>query len=98
MRLTRIEQETIINYNQGEDTASIYTHDPKMLRKMAQFAREDSTVVEVKHSEDWVEYYFPKRWVKIQRPRVISEENRQLMAERARKNFVKKGGEGNGGE
>lgn len=26
MNLTRYEQETTINYNEGEDTASIYTH------------------------------------------------------------------------
>lgn len=30
--LTAYERETIINYNQGDQTASIYTHDPKLIR------------------------------------------------------------------
>lgn len=27
MRLTNYERETIINFNEGEDTASVYTHN-----------------------------------------------------------------------
>ncbi len=32
MELSRYEQETIILYNQAEQTASVYTHDPKLLK------------------------------------------------------------------
>lgn len=35
LRLSRYEQETIIGYNQAEQTASVYTHDPKLLKKLA---------------------------------------------------------------
>ena len=34
MKLSKIEQETILLYNEEEATASIYTHDPKLLAKL----------------------------------------------------------------
>ena len=34
MKLSRYEQETIINYNAGEKTAWIYTRDPAVIRKL----------------------------------------------------------------
>ena len=30
MKLSLYEQETILLYNQAEDTADVYTHDPKL--------------------------------------------------------------------
>ena len=32
--MRRIEQETVINFNAEEDTASIYTADPVMIRRL----------------------------------------------------------------
>lgn len=34
MKLTKYEQETIINYNQEEDMAQIYTCDKNLIRKI----------------------------------------------------------------
>ena len=34
MKLTRLEQETIINFNAGEQTATLYTRDPAVMRKV----------------------------------------------------------------
>ena len=34
MRLTRQEQETVINFNNSSQTASIYTASPQMIRKL----------------------------------------------------------------
>ena len=34
MKLSKLEQESIILYNEEESTASIYTHDPKLKRKL----------------------------------------------------------------
>ncbi len=31
MKLSKLEQESIILYNEEESTASIYTHDPKLI-------------------------------------------------------------------
>ena len=33
MKMTRYEQETIINFNAGEQIATLYTRDPAVMRK-----------------------------------------------------------------
>ena len=37
MNLSLYEQETIINYNEEEATASIYTHNRALIRKLDKF-------------------------------------------------------------
>ncbi len=34
MKLTRYEQETILNYNAGEQAATLYTRDRAVMRKL----------------------------------------------------------------
>ena len=34
MKLTRYEEETIINFNAGDQTATLYTRDPAIMRKV----------------------------------------------------------------
>ena len=34
MKLSRYEQETIVNYNAGEHTATLYTRDKAVMRKL----------------------------------------------------------------
>ncbi len=38
MRLPRYEQETIICYNEEEETASVYTHDNRLIVKLKRLA------------------------------------------------------------
>lgn len=40
MKRSRYEQETVINYNEAEATASIYTHDPKLIQKLTRLAEK----------------------------------------------------------
>ena len=39
MKLTPIEQETILLYNQAEDTAEVYTHDRKLMEKLTRLPK-----------------------------------------------------------
>ena len=39
MKLTKYEKETIINFNEGEKEASIYTFNASLKRRLAEFAR-----------------------------------------------------------
>lgn len=39
MSLTPYEMETILLYNQEEATASVYTHDPKLIAKLKRLHR-----------------------------------------------------------
>ena len=40
MKLTKYEKETIINYNEGEQEASIYTFNPDLKRMLAEFSQK----------------------------------------------------------
>lgn len=82
MALTLYEQETIINYNREEKTASIYTHDPVLIRKLDALRQKSEAITVVREGKGWREYLCPKRWVKVSPPRVVSEENRAKLAER----------------
>ena len=36
-RLSKYEQETIINYNRGDDYCAIATYDPTLIRRLKKF-------------------------------------------------------------
>ncbi len=39
-RLTKIEKETIVLFNEGEDKANIYTHNAGLKKRLAAFAKK----------------------------------------------------------
>ena len=87
MKLSRYEQESILNYNAGERTAILYTRDKVVMRKL------DTLVVDFPDTykltgQDEVSktYSFPKSHVSYRKPRTVSTEQRerarQMMIER----------------
>ena len=85
MRLSRQEQETIINFNQAEDTAYIYTCSKAWIRHFEKVLKLEPTTV---HSYAR-EYECPKAWIKKPRkPRKLSESQRQKLRERLSKKPV----------
>lgn len=90
MQLSRYEQETVINYNQDEGTATIYTHDPALIRRLDVLVSERQEITRATQADGASAYILPKKWVKVRAPKKLSDETRQLMAERARERFHKK--------
>ena len=91
MNMARYEQETIINFNEEEKTAGIYTHNKMLRQKLAALARdrpEDCRPVKVSRSGRVVDYTIPKSWIKIVPPRIASEAQKAALA-RARKTASK---------
>lgn len=82
MNLTKYEQETIINYNNEEKTASIFTYDKSLIRKLDKRLAEMSGMKLIRRGEDFAEYSLPKKWIKVAFPRQYSDEQRAEMAER----------------
>lgn len=82
MNLTKYEQETIINYNNEEKTASIFTYDKSLIRKLDKRLAEMSDMKFIRRGEDFAEYSLPKKWIKVAFPRQYSDEQRAEMAER----------------
>lgn len=78
MKLSLLEQETILLYNQAEATADVYTHDPKLLRKLNLLAEKYPEQIIRK---DALHYIVPKRCVSVREP--YSAERRRSASERA---------------
>lgn len=85
MKLTPAERETIILYNEAEDTASVYTHDRKMIEKLKKLHEKNPSQIypEGNVRSGAVSYIVPKRCVSIRAP--YSEERRKADSERAKK-------------
>lgn len=89
MRLTKYEMETIIRFNEEEAEAVCDTCNKSLMRRLDGLSEKSSTVTVVSASEYSRTYKFPKRWIRVQMPRVLTEEERQKLSERARLNFGK---------
>ena len=74
MKLSKLEQESIILYNEEESTASIYTHDPKLKRLAEKYPD--------KVYPDRAVYAVPKSCVSVREP--FSDERRRAASERAK--------------
>ena len=82
MNLSLYEQETIINYNEEEATASIYTHNRALIRKLDKFAQErpgDCHRQKTSHEGKAVDFTVPKSWVKISPPRRLTEDQKERL-------------------
>lgn len=88
MALTKYEKETVINFNEEESAALVYTHNERLRKKLATFAEKSNDCCLIRKGEDYSEYKIPKKWLKINLPRQYSEEQRQKMADRARMNLL----------
>ena len=47
MKLSLLEQETVLLYNQAESAAEVYTHDPKLMKKLEQLAEKYPEQIEI---------------------------------------------------
>lgn len=94
MNLTRAERESILTFNEQEPSASVYTHNAALIRKLDALAvsrPEECRRVRVCHDGQAAEYELPKGWIKVSPPRQLSEAQRQatqkaLAAAQAKRN------------
>lgn len=85
MKLSRYEQESILNYNAGEQTATLYTRDKAVMRKLDTLVADfPDTYSLMEQDEISKTYSFPKTYVSYRKPRAISKEQR----ERARQMMI----------
>ncbi|MFC1872853.1 hypothetical protein ACFLYV_03960 [Chloroflexota bacterium] len=79
MYLTKNEQESVINFNQGDDKASIYTCSKPWINHLENTLGLKPSFPNSKGRE----YELPKSWLRLPRkPRVLSEEQRAKTVER----------------
>lgn len=80
-KVSKIEQETIINYNNDEKEADIFTYDKRLITKLRKRGVE---LIDV-NGDGSYSCRVPKRWIKVTPTKVVSEENRIKMSERAKR-------------
>ena len=85
MKLSRYEQETVVSYNAGEQSATLYTRDKAVMRKFDMLvAKFPDTYKLIRQDEVSKTYSFPKSFVSFRKPRAVSIEQR----ERARQMMI----------
>ena len=82
--LSREERETIILYTEADDRAEVYTHNKKMINRLAKLCAERPDEVEKIREADTgaVTYTVPRDWLRVVPKRRVSEQYRAAAAER----------------
>lgn len=70
VRLTRAEQETIISFSSSDSTANVYSTDPVWIARLKKMGGEMK-------GDYAIELTVPKKWVKVQKPRELSERQKE---------------------
>ena len=85
-KLTKYEKETIILFNEGEDTASIYTFNAGLKKRLALFAKKYPGLCrqEKAHEQGGVSYVLDKSRLSIRLQPPMSEERRRKASENAK--------------
>ena len=84
--LTKYEMETIVNYNAGEQTATVYTRDKAVMRKLDKLVADfPDTYKLINQTSIDKTYSMPKSHVSYRKPRKLSDAQR----EQARQNMLK---------
>lgn len=85
-KLTKYEKETIILFNEGEGTASIYTFNAGLKKRLALFAKKypDLCRQEKAHEQGGVSYVLDKSRLSIRLQPPMSEERRRKASETAK--------------
>lgn len=76
--LSRYEQETIINYNAGEQMATVYTRDKAVMRKLDRLVAEFPDIYKMTGDSGIDKtYLMPKSYVNYRKPKKLNKEQRE---------------------
>nr|WP_325214438.1 hypothetical protein [uncultured Oscillibacter sp.] len=81
MRLTNIEKETVINFNEAERTASVYTHNEALKHQLLELCQTHPAQVCQTAANAWggLTFELPKKWLRVTPPRVLSPAQRAVL-------------------
>ena len=80
MKLTRYEQETIVNFNAEEPDAIVYTRDKAVMRQLDALVTEYPDIFKcIRETDIDKTYEMPKSVVTYRKPRRISDERRSQL-------------------
>lgn len=87
MSISRLEQETVIVFNEQEQEAIVETFKSSFIKKLDNLCNEypDKFKFISEDTEGCRKYIIPKKYIRIGSPRSVSDEQREAMSERAKK-------------
>ncbi len=84
--LTKYEMETVVNYNAGEQTATVYTRDKSVMRKLDRLVADyPESYKMLSQTEIDKTYSMPKSYITYRKPRMVSNEQREQARQRMAK-------------
>ncbi|MGI6225748.1 MAG: hypothetical protein ACOYJ1_05770 [Peptococcales bacterium] len=95
-KLTRLEQETIINFNNEEDHATVYTCNRPLINRLQKLSENDPVNYKLIREDKYSKTYrVNKDLITIRKARTYTDEHKQKMKERgaaARANLARNHG------
>ena len=87
-KLSKVERETVILFNEGEDEASIYTYNAGLKKRLAAFSGKhpDLCRLERTHPQGGMSYLLDKSRLSIRLLPPCSKERREKMSENGKQN------------
>ena len=84
--LIKYEMETVVNYNVGEQTATVYTRDKSVMRKLDRLVADyPESYKLLSQTEIDKTYSMPKSYITYRKPRTVSNEQREQARQRMAK-------------
>lgn len=92
MSISRMEKETIILFNEAEASASVYTYNAALKRKLSGLCttRPEGARQTKDDGRGGLTFEVPKRWIKVNPSRILTVEQKKERAERAKAIFSSK--------
>lgn len=86
--MTSQEKETTINFNEGDEIATVYTYNSAMKRKLAAFAAAYPDLCRVREvcPTGAITYEIAKDRISVNFKKPLTEKERKILSERALKN------------
>lgn len=83
-------RENNIEFYSNAETATCSFSQGRYVSRIKKLAEKypDDVQITAENKDGSIVAHFPVKWVKINPPKQLSEETREMMAERARRNFV----------
>ncbi len=87
MKLSNIEKETVINFNEAERAASVYTHNTALKRQLLELCQTHPEQVRQTADNGWggLTFELPKKWLKVSPPRKPTPAQLEVLARMTQK-------------
>ena len=91
MKLSNIEKETVINFNEAERTASVYTHNAALKHQLLELCQTHPEQVRQTADNGWggLTFELPKKWLKVSPPRKPTPAQLEVLARMTQKRMGK---------